>query len=231
MASPVTRSVRIVTVTQSQSLFLTTTALSLVFCSPSLHFTVALSIYPIQFKPQIYPWPPISPELKTKDIQNAFAEFENQNGGFKIKWKDDTSLLIVFQDPVVAKRAYLQTLAFPPPALAPSSGQAMSIRPYDGLDAQAIIHTVNSRGQHSSSASRSHTARSASISVFPNARSLSGAGNPSFRGLNASTSNSSNIAIPEHPNGRDREPSPTLPSLPSHPTLNSLISSSLGVEF
>lgn len=40
-------------------------------------------------------------ELKTKDIQNAFAEFENQNGGFKIKWKDDTSLLIVFQDPVV----------------------------------------------------------------------------------------------------------------------------------
>lgn len=127
-----------------------------------------------------------------------------------------------------AKRAYLQTLAFPPPALAPSSGQAMSIRPYDGLDAQAIIHTVNSRGQHSSSASRSHTARSASISVFPNARSLSGAGNPSFRGLNASTSNSSNIAIPEHPNGRDREPSPTLPSLPSHPTLNSLISSSLG---
>lgn len=44
--------------------------------------------------------------------------------------------------------------------------------------------------------------------------------------------------IPEHPQAlpanlsnpalRDREPSPTLPSLPSHPTLNSLISSTLG---
>jgi hypothetical protein len=42
-------------------------------------------------------------ELKTKDIQNAFAEFENQNGGFKIKWKDDTSLLIVFQDPAIGQ--------------------------------------------------------------------------------------------------------------------------------
>lgn len=42
-------------------------------------------------------------ELKTKDIQGAFTEFENQNGGFKIKWKDDTSLLIVFQDPTIGK--------------------------------------------------------------------------------------------------------------------------------
>lgn len=42
-------------------------------------------------------------ELRTKDIQSAFAEFENQNGGFKIKWKDDTSLLIVFQDPTVGE--------------------------------------------------------------------------------------------------------------------------------
>lgn len=87
---------------------------------------------------------------------------------------------------------------------------------------------MNTRGQHNPSASRSHNARSASISVFPNARSLSGTANPSYRGLSASASNNNNIAIPEHPNGREREPSPTLPSLPSHPTLNSLISSSLG---
>ena len=40
-------------------------------------------------------------ELKTKDIQSAFADWETVNGGFKIKWKDDTSLLIVFQDPSV----------------------------------------------------------------------------------------------------------------------------------
>lgn len=46
-------------------------------------------------------------ELKTKDIQSAFAEFENQNGGFKIKWKDDTSLLIVFQDPTVGESMLL----------------------------------------------------------------------------------------------------------------------------
>ncbi|KXN88943.1 hypothetical protein AN958_06814 [Leucoagaricus sp. SymC.cos] len=171
-----------------------------------------------------------SKELKTKDIQSAFTEFENQNGGFKIKWKDDTSLLIVFQDPTVAKRAYLHTLAFPPSILASPNGQSASIRPYDGPDAQAIIQNVNSRGQHNPSASRSHNARSASISVLPNARSVSGSANPNYRGLNVSTNNGNNqhIAIPEHPNGREREPSPTLPCLPSQPTLNSLISSSLG---
>lgn len=44
-------------------------------------------------------------ELKTKDIQNAFSEYEGINGGFKIKWKDDTSLLIVFQDAAVGESA------------------------------------------------------------------------------------------------------------------------------
>ena len=38
-------------------------------------------------------------ELKTKDIHQAFAEYES--GGFKIKWRDDTSLMIVFQDAAV----------------------------------------------------------------------------------------------------------------------------------
>ncbi len=42
-------------------------------------------------------------ELKTKDIQSAFSDWENGNGGFKIKWLDDTSLLIVFQDPSVGE--------------------------------------------------------------------------------------------------------------------------------
>lgn len=42
-------------------------------------------------------------ELKTKDIQSAFAEYESLNGGFKIKWRDDTSLLIVFQDASVGE--------------------------------------------------------------------------------------------------------------------------------
>lgn len=37
-------------------------------------------------------------ELKTKDIQSAFSEWEGIGGGFKIKWLDDTSLLLVFAD-------------------------------------------------------------------------------------------------------------------------------------
>lgn len=44
-------------------------------------------------------------ELKTRDIQAAFSEYENERGGFKIKWIDDTSLLIVFADPAVGKSA------------------------------------------------------------------------------------------------------------------------------
>jgi len=47
-----------------------------------------------------------SKELKTKDIQSAFVKFEKSPGGLKIKWKDDTSLLIVFQDPTVGKHYY-----------------------------------------------------------------------------------------------------------------------------
>ena len=42
-------------------------------------------------------------ELKTRDIQAAFSERENVNGGFKIKWIDDTSLLVVFQDATVGE--------------------------------------------------------------------------------------------------------------------------------
>ena len=37
-------------------------------------------------------------ELKTKDIQSAFSEWESVMGGFRIKWIDDTSLMIVFND-------------------------------------------------------------------------------------------------------------------------------------
>jgi hypothetical protein len=196
-------------------------------------------------------------ELKTKDIQTAFAEYEGLSGGFKIKWRDDTSLLIVFQDATVgeslpravehseflrlilcdhctdqfvllAKRAYLNTLTFPPSILTSGSGVPATIRPYDGPDAQAVIQTVNARGQHHSSASRSHHPRAASVSVFPNARSTSGSIlNPNNnRNGHASALNSQHVVIPERQ--ADREPSPTLPTLPSHPTLNALISSSLG---
>jgi len=170
-------------------------------------------------------------ELKTKDIQAAFSEYEAANGGFKIKWKDDTSLLIVFQDATVAKRAYLNTIAFPPAVLtSASTGISATIRPYDGPDAQTVIQTVNSRGQHVSNPSRGHNNRAASISVFPtrSANLSGGASGSTFRnGHNSTLSHvNTNGGIPEHLNG-GREPSPTLPSLPSHPTLNDLIQSAV----
>jgi hypothetical protein len=168
-------------------------------------------------------------ELKTKDIQAAFSEWESANGGFKIKWRDDTSLLIVFQDASVAKRAYLHTIAFPPVSLTSADGVAAIIRPYDGPDAQTVIQTVNQRTQHGSI-----SRRSASISGFPTSNSFNGHGRTGSMAIGANGSLFRNpqltmpTSISEGQIANGREPSPTLPSLPSHPTLNSLISSSLG---
>ena len=132
-----------------------------------------------------------------------------------------------------AKRAYLHALAFPPGICSIDPETPTFIRPYDGPDAQKVIQTVNSR--HMSSASRAHNSRG-SVSHGRSASTMSMSN--SFRsgvlsGLNGSAT------IPEHPptlptfvnymntNPNGREPSPTLPNLPSHPTLNSLISSTL----
>jgi len=170
-------------------------------------------------------------ELKTKDIQQAFVEYESLNGGFKIKWRDDTSLMIVFQDAAVAKRAYLHTLAFPPAIFTSQNGVSATIRPYGGPDAQVIIQTVNSRSQHNPSHSRSHTGRAASISGFSSSRSISGSihSSTSYRNQNV-TNGQPPLTIPEyHPTPPIvRDSSPVLPSIPSHPTLNALINSSLG---
>jgi len=166
-------------------------------------------------------------ELKTKDIQSAFSEYESANGGFKIKWKDDTSLLIVFQDATIAKRAYLHTVAFPPAILTTSSsGITATIRPYDGPDAQTVIQTVNARGQHNSNPSRGHNNRAASISVFPSRSANSSGGSNGHNHFRSGTLShvNTNGSIAEHANG-NREPSPTLPNIPSHPTLNELINS------
>ena len=116
--------------------------------------------------------------------------------------------------PHTAKRAYLQTLGNPPTVF--RSDDAVIIRPYDGPDAQAIIQNVNSRGQNGA---RGHNARAASLAI-PNQRNKSNGnanGVPELPGA---------LHIPPtSPVGR--EGSPTLPSLPSHPTLDSLINSSL----
>lgn len=167
-------------------------------------------------------------ELKTRDIQAAFVDWENVNGGFKIKWRDDTSLLIVFADAATAKRAYLQTLASPPTVFSsPTSSKTATIKPYDGPDAQAVIQAVNAR-THGHNGSRGHHSRSsvssASINGIP-APSRKGAGNGA---LSTSSSLNGLVSIPDgQPLTLPRDPSPTLPNIPNHPTLNALINSSL----
>ena len=60
-------------------------------------------------------------ELKTRDIQLAFSEWENANGGFKIKWIDDTSLLVVFADATVGAPSFSSgPLFFLGPLLSPA---------------------------------------------------------------------------------------------------------------
>ncbi|KAG8927736.1 hypothetical protein FRC03_011696 [Tulasnella sp. 419] len=167
------------------------------------------------------------PELKTRDIQQAFGEWENERGGFKIKWVDDTTLMLVFVDAGTAKRAYLSTILNPPPQLiSATTDQATVIKPYDGPDAQAIIQNVNSRTNgrgHGSRQSMSVSNSVGSAGVHKRGQSYAGASGGSL-----GRSGGLNIATAASSAGIGREPSPTLPSLPSHPTLNSLINSSLG---
>ncbi|KAE8241315.1 hypothetical protein A4X13_0g7467 [Tilletia indica] len=82
------------------------------------------------------------PELKTRDLQAVFAQWPDQ---FKIKWVDDITALVIFNDPTIAKRAYLQTLMAPPPSLINSQGVSAKIRPYDGDDASSIISSLANR--------------------------------------------------------------------------------------
>ncbi|EIN14391.1 hypothetical protein PUNSTDRAFT_80715 [Punctularia strigosozonata HHB-11173 SS5] len=168
-------------------------------------------------------------ELKTKDIQSAFSEWENVAGGFKIKWVDDTSLYIVFQDPATAKRAYLKTVAYPPAIFtSPTTQTSAIIRPYDGPDAVSVIHAVNSRQHSNNNNSRGQRAQSMSVpSTHGRGMSVSNG----FRGGNGNADAPGAMSVQTSHNGSSsfgREPSPTLPSLPSHPTLNSLIENSLG---
>lgn len=178
------------------------------------------------------------PELKTRDIQAAFGEWETERGGFKIKWVDDTTLMLVFMDAGTAKRAYLSTILEPPAQLISATGDYKTtlIKPYDGPDAQAIIQNVNSRTNNP----RGHGARQ-SVSVLSTGSGV-GSGNVSVAhkrgmsyagatggslgraaGLNIAAANS----LGNGTSSAAREPSPTLPSIPAHPTLNSLISSGL----
>ncbi|KAH9824995.1 hypothetical protein DFH28DRAFT_1144248 [Melampsora americana] len=107
-----------------------------------------------------------SKDLKTRDIQLVFAEWEDDRGGFKIKWVDDTSCLIVFADPGVAKRAFLSVLSNPPPALTNPQlmGQkAAKLRAYNGPDVVHILTSVQNRPRSRSTASQSLHSRASSM--------------------------------------------------------------------
>ena len=85
------------------------------------------------------------PQLKTRDLQHVFAAYEDDNGGYKIKWVDDTTALIIFADPATAKKAYLRTIMSPPPQLINDNGVPAQVKPYDRDDASAIISSVSNR--------------------------------------------------------------------------------------
>lgn len=85
------------------------------------------------------------PQLKTRDLQQVFSAYEDEKGGYKIKWVDDTTALIIFADPATAKKAYLRTIMSPPNQLINDNGVPAKIKPYDGDDASAIISSVLNR--------------------------------------------------------------------------------------
>ena len=119
-----------------------------------------------------------------------------------------------------AKRAYLQTLILPPPQFtSPTSDTPFVLRPYDGPDAQSIIASVNQRAAAQGGGHRARPSLSTNAS--------GGNGNGHMKRQSSAWKNKSQavdaIGAPADPLAR--EPSPTLPSLPNHPTLGSLISS------
>lgn len=91
-----------------------------------------------------------SKDLKTRDIQNIFVDFEDDRGGYRIKWVDDTGCLIVFSDPLTAKRAFLRLLANPHPHLISSktaTGEFVvpKLEPYIGEDVDTVVASVANR--------------------------------------------------------------------------------------
>ncbi|ORX33550.1 hypothetical protein BD324DRAFT_595531 [Kockovaella imperatae] len=102
-----------------------------------------------------------SPELKTRDIQVIFKDWENEKGGFRIKWLDDVNALVVFFDAGIAKRAYLHLLLYTPPTFPPPA----SIRPYDRPDAGQIIASLAARTMGHRSGISTASAMNGSISI------------------------------------------------------------------
>jgi len=107
-----------------------------------------------------------SADLKTRDLQAMFKDWENEKGGFRIKWVDDVNALVVFSDALVAKRAYLSILLQPPPIFPPPA----NIKPYDRPDAAQIIQSLAARslGHRSSMSSATTSGQFAQNPNHPN---------------------------------------------------------------
>ena len=111
-----------------------------------------------------------SRDLKTRDIQAIFVDFEDDRGGYRIKWLDDTGCLLVFNDALTgetcrtcpfdlprlmclfftAKRAFLNLLANPHPHLQTSTASdgtlvTPKLVPYTAEDAGPIVASVANR--------------------------------------------------------------------------------------
>jgi len=143
-------------------------------------------------------------ELKTRDIQHVFAEWEDDRGGFKIKWVDDTSCLIVFADPGVAKRAFLGVLSNPPSSLTTlqpdGSAKVAKLRAYNKPDVPQILASVQNRPRSRSNASQSIHSRASSIVSTgglgrrPSMGAMVGRNRTSLSGASGITSRTGSIA-------------------------------------
>lgn len=146
----------------------------------------------------------------------------------------------------VAKKAYLSTLVNPPPLFtSPTGDKTVSLRPYDGPDAQNVIAAVNSRanGGHRARPSMSASSGNVMAGLVQVGGAASGVAPPTLPPSLSSTAGHARSGSrqwkkplnvdPNYPpqisstSPLAREPSPSLPNLPSQPTLGSLISSSL----
>ncbi|GAA94483.1 uncharacterized protein L969DRAFT_43476 [Mixia osmundae IAM 14324] len=142
-----------------------------------------------------------SVELKTKDIQGLFSEWEDDRGGYKIKWVDDETCLLIFADAGVCKRAYLTLLASWDESLPESithltnpDKPPATLRAYRGDDAANIIQSVQTRPRSRSNAS--HSRKSSTVGGTQHGRKESFANGRPSHGRNMSTASVGGTPLP-----------------------------------
>ncbi|TIB66470.1 hypothetical protein E3P77_02307 [Wallemia ichthyophaga] len=97
---------------------------------------------------------------KREDDKKAIDCCFNKWEDVRLKWVDDTTALVIFTDPVSAKRAYLHVVAHPPAILVTNREDKAKLRisPYNKQDSEQIITQVYSRHQpRRQSQSHSHS--------------------------------------------------------------------------